>query len=315
LPVATILLFATACTGDGQDTATDPTDTGDTADTGAEPTPVWDVALLGTASTLTGVHASGGDVYAVGTVGAVYAGDDDGDWTSIGSDVDVGGQDLQGIWGKGSGDDLELVAVGTAGTIARLSSGRWSVEDVGTSNHEGVGGTGPGEVIVVGWGGSWHYDGSDWSFEEPPGNVRLNDVYVDGSEAVAVGEDGAVVRRSGDGTWTAVTVDTTVSLHGVSGTSMDDVWGVGNDGVVIHYDGSDWTTTTIGTSQALWAVYAAESDKVCVVGSGGVARRWDGENWNDLPTGVSNNLYAVHGEDGDDLWAVGNRGAVLHYKE
>jgi hypothetical protein len=75
----------------------------------------------------------------------------------------------------------------------------------------------------------WHFDGTSWSaMSVPSGETVLNDVW---------------------------------------GTSAADVYAVGDDGLVLHFDGAAWT----GTPQAdrtLLAVWGSAPDNVYAVGLG-----------------------------------------------
>ncbi|MDP2310377.1 MAG: hypothetical protein Q8P18_30450 [Pseudomonadota bacterium] len=306
------LLLVVACTGPAKDdTGTPDTDTDTDTDTDVEPAAVWDEHRVSTSSTLNGVYASGDGVYVAGTGAGAFVGGAT-DWTALITGV-ADDEDFSDLWGQGVAGSLELVAPATSGNVARFTGGFWNNEDLGTANHEGVGGSGTSALYVVSWGGIFAFDGSAWAFEAPPSDARLNDVWAIGADAIAVGEGGVILRRA-DGVWTAMTSGVTADLNAVSGVSLNDVWAVGADGVALHFDGTAWTSTATAVDEALWAVFAPASDAVYAVGSAGTALVWDGTAWIALPTGVDNNLYAVHGANSTNVWAVGNRGMVLQYK-
>ncbi len=307
-------LVLVACTGaPADDTGAVDTDVEDTdTDTDVEPVPVWDAFMVGTSSTLNGVYASGDGVYVVGTGAGSFVGGAGSSWAALATGLDDS-DDYSDLWGQGAGATLELVAAGTSGNIARYTSGDWSVEDLGTANHEGVGGSGIEALYAVSWGGIFAFDGGSWTFEAPPSDERLNDVWGIGSDAFAVGEGGVVVRRT-KGVWAAQSSGVASDLNAVSGVAINDVWAVGADGVALHFDGTSWTATDTGVEEALWAVFAPASNAVYAVGNAGVALFWDGTVWTSLPTGVDNNLYAVHGANSTNVWAVGNRGLAIQYK-
>ncbi|MDP2312462.1 MAG: hypothetical protein Q8P41_06115 [Pseudomonadota bacterium] len=308
-------LLLVACTGgktDDTGTAPADTDTDTDTDTDVEPAAVWSEYRVGTSSTLNGVYASGEGVYVAGTAAGAFTGGAGDTWTPLSTGVDDE-EDFTDLWGQGAGATLDLVVSATSGNVARYVGGAWTVEDLGTSNHEGVGGSGPEALYVVSWGGIFAYDGATWTFEAPPSDERLNDVWGIGADAFAVGEGGVIVRRSA-GVWSAMSSGTDLDLSAVSGTSLSDVWAVGADGVALHFDGTSWTVSETGVDDALWAVFAPASNAVYAVGSAGAAVLWDGTAWTSLPTGVDNNLYAIHGANSTNVWAVGNRGIALQYK-
>ncbi len=308
-------LLLVACTGTSKDdtSSTVDTDVDDTDTSPPEPEPVWNQWPAGTSSTLNGVYASGEGVYVAGTGAGAYVGGADTDWVALETGLDDE-EDFGDLWGQGAGATLELAFAGTSGNVVRFSGGAWTTEDLGTSNHEGIGGSGPNALYAVSWGGIYHFDGTAWIFEAPPNDARLNDVWASGEDAFAVGEGGALLRRDATNGWTALDAGTDVDLNGVAGTAINDVWAVGADGVALHYDGAAWTATDTGVTEPLWAVFAPGSNAVYAVGNNGVAIYWNGAEWTSLPTGVSNNLYAVHGATAVNVWAVGNRGMALQYK-
>ncbi len=298
----------TGYTGDtASETSVDTQETGDT-----ELQPVWENERVETSSTLNDLYAAVDGLYTVGTNGAMWLYRYDSEWSSIA--VDVGGADLNGIWGMSGSKDTQFVAVGKEGMVVSYSSGLLDIQDLGTANFESVDGPTPDNLVAVGWGGAYHWDGSEWDYERLPNDEQLNDVWATANLTFAVGEDGAIVSRSA-GIWTPMGSPTYEDLYGISGTTETDIWAVGKDGLIIHYDGAQWTEAAKPTAQTLWAVWAADNDRVFAVGSNGTALLYDGTDWLNLYTGVDNNLYAVGGLSETDCWAVGNRGIVLHYVE
>lgn len=308
------LLLLSACTGNPKDTST-PSDSQPTdSDTSPDVTPVWTDNHIETSSTFHGVYASGQGTYIVGTEGKAYVGTTAVGFTDLIAPISV---DFRDLWGQGAGDTLNLYVAGEEGHILNLAGDAWTDNDLGTNNFEGLGGSDPGTLYAVGWGGIYESQTSDpagaWTFVSAPDGARLNDVWGLGADAVAVGEDGAAVVRSG-GTWASTGTPVTATLHAVSGSGANDAWAVGESGTVLHWDGGAWTLVTVPTTQSLWAVWCASDKDVFVVGNNGTALYYDGSTWVDLPTGVPNNLYAVHGSSATNVWAAGNRGMALQYK-
>jgi hypothetical protein len=315
-----LALFLPACTGaptsdpragdDDDDTGETASDTAPAEDTNV----VWRNYRIETSSTLQGVYASGQGVYVIGTEGKAFVGGATTAWTAI--DPPVDGVTLTDLWGSGAADTLYMVATGQQGLVATYSAGAWTVEDVGTPNHEGVGGSGPEALFVVGFGGVYRKDATGWVYEAVPGNARLNDVYGVGTEAYAVGERGVVVRRdAATGAWVRMESGTTSDLNAITGFALDNMWAVGADGTAIRFDGATWRATETGVTVPLWSAFAPNASAVFAVGNNGTAIRWTGEAWESMPTGVTNNLYAVHGVSAVNMWAVGNRGTALQFKE
>jgi hypothetical protein len=66
-----------------------------------------------------------------------------------------------------------------------------------------------------------------------------------------------------------MTSGTSNDLDGVWGSSGSDVFAVGYDGTILHYDGSDWSSMTSGTSNWLEVVWGSSGSNVFAVGEGG----------------------------------------------
>jgi len=60
-------------------------------------------------------------------------------------------------------------------------------------------------------------------------------------------------------------------------------------------------------------VWSSAPNNVWVVGSDGYIVHFDGKAWKRVPSGTSEGLKAIGGSAPDDLWVVGDHGTVLHY--
>ncbi len=305
LLLALALPLAAGCSDKGADEDGD--DTGSADDDTTDPLGVvWDELRIESSVTLTGAFPSGAGFYATGDDGEVYL-RAEGEWAPMGLDL---GEGLNGIWGENSGGVLRMVAVGDGGTVVRYADG-WTVDaTLGTANMEAVAGTSVDDLVAVGWGGAYAWTGAGWEFLPITGNPRFNDVWSDGVNAVAVGEEGVIAVRTSEG-WTAEAPAGIVNLTAVSGTSASDIWAVGDAGTVLHYDGTAWTEVESPAQATLWGVVALGADQTYIVGNNGFAARWDGTGWTELPTGVDNNLYDVSVSPDGVIWACGNRGMAL----
>src|SRR5205807_1828381 len=70
-------------------------------------------------------------------------------------------------------------------------------------------------------------------------------------------------------TWTPVASGTTQLLATVWGSSASDVFAVGNNGAIVHFNGTAWSAMTSGTSVALRGVWGSSASDVFVTGSSG----------------------------------------------
>jgi hypothetical protein len=113
-------------------------------------------------------------------------------------------------------------------------------------------------------------------------------------------------------------------LNWIHGFSAQDITAVGNDGTVIHYDGSTWSEQATPTVEHLWGVWGATPDDLWAVGGNGNAGsaatmiHYDGSAWSNVtvPTLQRADVFAffkVWGRSADDIVVVGQKGALLHY--
>ena len=91
---------------------------------------------------------------------------------------------------------------------------------------------------------------------EAPGRLRLDELNsrslrrlnglwgFDGNDVWAVGDQGVLRHWNGQG-WSVIASPVLGDLHGAWGARPDDVWAVGDDGTVIHWDGAGWTVIDV----------------------------------------------------------------------
>jgi hypothetical protein len=116
-----------------------------------------------------------------------------------------------------------------------------------------------------------------------------------------------------DTSWNSLTTQIATDLLGVYGFASDDVFAVGVDGVILHWDGSVWTLQESGVSEDLNAVWGSSSTNVFAVGKLGLIVHWDGVVWSIMPSGILEQLHGVWGAAANNVFAVGNNGTILHY--
>jgi hypothetical protein len=107
----------------------------------------------------------------------------------------------------------------------------------------------------------------------------------------------------------------TNSLEGVWGSSGSDVFAVGDNGTILHYDGSTWSPMASGTTNNLFGVWGSSETNVFAVGSNGTILHYNGSTWSSMKSGTTNRLEGVWGSSGTDVFAVGEYGSILHYSE
>ncbi|MCW5834685.1 MAG: hypothetical protein KIS78_19940 [Labilithrix sp.] len=88
----------------------------------------------------------------------------------------------------------------------------------------------------------------------------------------ASGKNGAVVHRAPGQPFTVEGVPATGALHAVHGTSASDVWLVGAEATVLHFDGNEWSRVPVAglgdRRPTLRAIAAIGPDRVLAAGDG-----------------------------------------------
>ena len=152
-----------------------------------------------------------------------------------------------------------------------------------------------------------------WSLMTSPTSERLMQPWgTSGSDVFAVGYNGTIIHYDGTD-WTTMTSPTSERLFGVWGTSGSDVFAVGYNGTIIHYDGTDWSTMTSPTSENLFSVWGTFSSDVFAVGCNGTIIHYDGTDWTTMSSPTTNRIHEVWGTSGSDVFAVAIDGIIIHY--
>lgn len=97
-------------------------------------------------------------------------------------------------------------------------------------------------------------------------------------------------------------------LFGVWAGDNDDVFVVGESGIILHYDGRDWEAVNSRTVQDLFALWGTSEAYLFSVGKSGTIVHYDGNEWTAVRSATGEDLAAVWGrDDGDEVhvFAVG----------
>jgi hypothetical protein len=276
----------------------------------------WSAARGGGGAALSQVFAADiGAAFAVGDGGLVLRYDgvfpvahDAADWRI---------EDLWAVPGTGElyavGCELDAVAGTAWPTIYYYDGEIWREElqlfsDMGC--YTGIWGSSAGDIHVVAedFSGSRRWTGSDWDFAT---GIGARDVWGwSPTQAVAVGFEHA--SHWNGASWTSVDL-APAWLRSVWGPSASDVYAVGDDGVVVHYDGGGWTALSSPTSDDFTFVWGTGASEIYAGTDTGTLYRYDGAGWTtalELP-GLA--LHAAAGTAPDDIFVAAGNGALYHF--
>lgn len=216
---------------------------------------------------------------------------------------------LTSLWGTGPHD---VWATGTGGTVLHFDGSAWTANDPDGPSYDflAVWGTGPKDVWVAGVAYLVHWDGATWSLTQRDIQTGLFGLWGTGSDDVfAVGDGGAVLRWNGN-LWVPQTGGGRGNLHGIWGSGPADIWAVGED-AALHWDGTSWQSS--GVLRNFNTIGGARADDVWALGNQGKIAHFDGVRWSPVPSPTKADLVDLWVTGLADIWAVGNSGTVLRW--
>ncbi len=153
-----------------------------------------------------------------------------------------------------------------------------------------------------------------WSLNaELPEGHHLQDVsVVSSSDIWAVGDNGLIAHYDGS-TWSSVASPHGNRINAIHMLSATDGWAVGDGGKIIHYNGTSWTLVASGATDHLNSVYFISATDGWVVGAAGKIFRYNGTSWSEFTDTGGTEWYDVQLVSSTDGWMVGNQGLIYHW--
>jgi hypothetical protein len=106
-------------------------------------------------------------------------------------------------------------------------------------------------------------------------------------------------------TWHTIPNPVTALMQAVEAIAPDNVWAAGDDGYILHYDGTAWIQVTSPTTSTIYSLSATSEDDLWAAGLGGVFH-WDGSEWSVALAAASSEWYnGVKAISPTDVWAIG----------
>ncbi len=125
--------------------------------------------------------------------------------------------------------------------------------------------------------------------------------------------------------WRKMESGTEENLHGVWGFESGDVFAVGDNGTILHFDGTQWNQMESNTTANLAAVWGGDPDHVLATGDEGTILYYDGTTWSPMASGTTAPIGRIWGVPTPSwipefpfwVYAVGGGppGTVLYFNE
>ncbi len=93
----------------------------------------------------------------------------------------------------------------------------------------------------------------------------------------------------------------------------DELWTAGDEGTILHFNGTEWHAENSGTTSRLKAIFGFAPNDIWAAGNDATVLHFDGNAWSRIDVGpYRGDLKAIWGSAPDDVWIGGER-AMLHW--
>lgn len=167
-----------------------------------------------------------------------------------------------------------------------------------------------------------------WTTHTTPDDQGNRGLWGSAANNVYAANHTGMLRWNGS-TWSHVAAVRWRTLHDVWGSSAGNVWGVGDKGELVRWDGTAWTLhrydgtsvsarglgdfDTPARSYALQGVWGSSSGNVFAVGDSGVVLRYNGTTWTRMTTPTTAQLTDVWGSGPSDVYATTAAGQLIRF--
>ncbi len=145
-------------------------------------------------------------------------------------------------------------------------------------------------------------------------------VWGTGEKVFAVGEAGFITAKGSTG-WAPMTSNTDKTLRAIWGSSVTDVYAVGDQATMIHFDGTSWSKVTLPSLPAgtnLTSIWGSSASRIFAVGAPAQVLQYNGSSWSVLATPIKATAMPVgvsgFGDEvlvdtaNDGIWAFSSAG-------
>lgn len=155
--------------------------------------------------------------------------------------------------------------------------------------------------------------GDSWQQLPAPSDLAVHCLWDSGSGLFAAGQLGRIYRFDGE-QWTLhFDLHLDITILAMWGGCANSIYAVGDEGLVLHFDGLRWQRMSSGTKSALYSLWAWDDQRMLAPGDFGLMLRYNGKEWTEFNVGSENFLYGVWGDSLSNIYAVGLSGTLAHF--
>lgn len=232
---------------------------------------------------------------------------------------------LYALWGRGTNQVWAVGAHFSSQANIQMWDGRdWRLKLNGgppATPYYRIWGRGQDEVFAIGDSGLRQWNGTSWNQESKvPSVLDHPAVWADENSVVVVHRDGIMRKRGRDDF--VKEHGGQEQLHGVWAFSANEVWAVGDKGLLRRFDGSEWRAVTVPAKDVdlkpmielsmidLRAIWGRGPNDLWIVGKGGTILHVSEKGWKNLTDpNIGAVIESVYGIDDDNIWLVGANGS------
>ncbi|MFT5435223.1 MAG: hypothetical protein ACI9OJ_005940, partial [Myxococcota bacterium] len=269
----------------------------------------WETPNTGLVESFLGAHlVSPGLVMAVGTGGSTFK-YQNGQHSSLPSPTN---RTLRAVHGV-SAD--AVFAVGDDGIVIEHDGQIWTKLVSPTAfDLRAVRAEADGSLRVAGVTGLWERIAVESEWSKPVNGGSWNTIGGTSSADLWLGGTfGNLQRRTGTG-WSTVSTPGVASLRGIAARATDDVWFVGDEGTILHFDGATIQAVASSTTEHLYSLAVRPgSDELVATGAYGTVLLRDAGVWSTAPNpGYVQDLHAAVLPEGTaDIHTFGDHQLIL----
>ncbi|MBN2184843.1 MAG: hypothetical protein JW746_05905 [Candidatus Krumholzibacteriota bacterium] len=177
------------------------------------------------------------------------------------------------LWTVFAFSDTDVWVAGSEGVVSHFN-GIWSPGIVGTTGDywQGMWGSASNNIILVGYDERIYKYTGTWNLILPTGlDNTCTDVWGTSADNIYISAFSKIFHYSG-----GVSLDPSywdlspTRYYGIWGSSASDIFAVGNDGKIVHWNGSSWQYMTSNTILHFRSVWGSGSKDVFAIGGSGL---------------------------------------------